>query len=145
MVQRATIGKRWSASRHGEGIPEKERERAIRGIRGELVRQKERGRSTAGSNASAVGEVVVLGVFVRTSHERSRQCDAKRVPVCIVVWDRCCAFYFINFSPSFSVGLRISPLIVDRKRERKRENDGTLPCDTRVILWVVSVVRQDAV
>lgn len=115
MVQRATIGKRWSASRHG--ISEKERERAIRGIRGELVRQKERGRSTAGSNASAVGEVVVLGVFVRTSHERSRQCDAERVPVCLVVLGWCCAFYSINVSPFFSVGLRISPFVLSTERE----------------------------
>lgn len=54
MVQRATIGKRRFASRPGL-VFEKERARAIWGIRmdiGEFVRQKERGRSTAGSNAT---------------------------------------------------------------------------------------------
>lgn len=89
-----------------EGILEKERERGTGGIRsdgGELVRQKERGRSTAGSNAREVGEVVVLGVLVRASHERSRQCDAKRVPACVLVQASCRASYFLHFSPSFSV------------------------------------------
>lgn len=132
-----------------EGICEKERERNIRGIRkgrGEFVRQKERGRSTAGSNAIMVGEVGVLGVLVHTSHERcrpsvrrgTRSClsrcvrSVSRVPILQLLSLFLCqtTYFFVHYRRS------------SRERERR---DCTLPCDTRVILWVVGVVRQDAV